>query len=233
MTQMLPPQARAIVFANKTYNKIFGIGYNKTGTTSLEAMLKYYGFRMPNQQEQEIRTTFPTFRCDYAELKQIVHQYDAFQDLPFSSGETYAVLDALFPNSKFILTERDPDAWFNSLTKFHEKVFNLSSISEVDESILLTKFTYLFPGYSHALTKHMLTRFVEDQAEVEWEKLYDRDYYIQEYLARNNRIKKFFQNCPGRLLVLDLTREINSAKLCSFLNIPQDFVVTIPHRNQT
>jgi hypothetical protein len=41
------------VIASKRFNKLFCIGYNKTGTTTLEAVLRAYGYQMPNQQKQE------------------------------------------------------------------------------------------------------------------------------------------------------------------------------------
>ena len=48
-------KVRAKVIANKNYNKIFCIGYNKTGTTTLETVLKLYGFHVPNLEEQQLR----------------------------------------------------------------------------------------------------------------------------------------------------------------------------------
>lgn len=121
-------RAAPLVLSHKNYNKLFCIGYNKTGTTTMAAILKRYGLKLPSQSEQEIRLTRQTFATNYAPLKDFVAKFDAFQDLPFSQGEVYAVCDALFPDSKFILTERDSEKWFNSLCRFHQKVFKISDL---------------------------------------------------------------------------------------------------------
>jgi hypothetical protein len=75
---------RGIVLSRKKFNKIFCIGYNKTGTTTLETVLRLYGFNLPNQQEQEARLTRQCFSTNYLELSDFVRRFDAFQDLPFS-----------------------------------------------------------------------------------------------------------------------------------------------------
>lgn len=46
---------RSTVLDRKTYNKIFCIGYNKTGITTPELVLRLYGLSLPSQFEQEIR----------------------------------------------------------------------------------------------------------------------------------------------------------------------------------
>jgi len=221
------------VLANKRFNKLFCIGYNKTGTTTLEAVLKGYGYAMPNQQEQEARLTQACFRCDYTELRRLVERFDAFQDLPFSQGEIYAVADALFPNSRFVLSERDPEAWFDSMTRFHKKMFGLGDLHRLTEQDVLTKFTYLFPGYAHANKQRLLTEFDGDKPVVRWDRLYDKGFYIAEYEARNRRIKRYFQNSLDRLLVIDVTREPDTRRLCEFLDIPLDLVIEMPQLNKT
>jgi sulfotransferase family protein len=224
---------RPRMLAGKNFNKIFCVGYNKTGTTTMEGVLKLYGFSMPNQQEQEMRLTRQTFACNYAEFKSFVARFDAFQDMPFSQGDVYIAADALFPGSKFILTERDPQAWFRSITQYHKKVFKLDSLDSLTEQDVKTKFNYLYPGYSYENKKRFLTSFEDGQPRTLWDLLYDEDYYISEYLARNNRIKKYFLDCPDKLLVLDVTEEGDTARICRFLNIPEEFATAIPHLNKT
>lgn len=221
------------VLSNKAFNKIFCVGYNKTGTTTMEWVLKLYGYKMPDQLEQEIRLTKRCFSCDYTEFASFVGAYDAFQDLPFSQGEVYVAADALFPDSKFILTERDPEAWFKSLTRFHQKVFGLESMEGLTEEDVSKKMNYLYPGYVHEYKKRILTNFVGDVAKTDWSLLYDKDYYISDYLQRNNRIKQYFQNCSEKLLVIDVTQEKTTKKVCDFLNIPDHLVVDMPQLNKT
>jgi len=221
------------VMSNKNFNKIFCIGYNKTGTTTLETVLRLYGFKLPNQQEQEIRLTKNVFSTEYEELKRFVQMYDAFQDLPFSQGLTYCVVDALLPNSKFILSERDADSWFNSLSNFHTKIFNLDDVSKLTQKDVIEKFNYLYPGYSLASKERMLSTFNGERRNIMWDKLYDRKYYVDMYTSRNQEIKRFFMNAPHKLLVIDLTKEKNTDRLCEFLNIPSELSIEMPHSNKT
>ena len=73
----------------------------------MQKVLKLHGYNLPNQQEQERQLSKPVFENNYTELIEFCKEYDAFQDMPFSQGLTYVAADALFPNSKFILTERE------------------------------------------------------------------------------------------------------------------------------
>ena len=100
---------RPAVLSNKNFNKIFVVGYNKTGTTTMEQVLRLYGYSMPHQQEQEARLTKQVSCTNYDEFRSFVSKFDAFQDLPFSQDQTYVVADVLFPDSRFILTERDSE----------------------------------------------------------------------------------------------------------------------------
>ena len=45
---------RPHTISDKNYSKIFGIGNNNTGTTTLEQTLRIYGLNLPIQQEQEV-----------------------------------------------------------------------------------------------------------------------------------------------------------------------------------
>lgn len=228
-TQRVAP----IVRARKNFSKLFCIGYNKTGTTTMEALLRLYGYRLPNQQFQEIELTRQTFRGNYEPLKEFVPNYDAFQDLPFSNGHTYIVADALFSGSKFILTERDPDEWFDSMCRFHQKRTGISDLSSLTESDINRYFTYLYPGYQYDNKVRALTRFKGDTPETRWDLLYNRDHYIDFYTRRNEEIKKYFMYRPSDLLVIDPTKESTTEKLCRFLDLPDDLIISMPHQNKT
>ena len=89
--------------------KIFCIGFHKTGTTSLGKALRILGFK--------VKGSFGVNDPDISEkvyelFPPIVEQYDAFQDNPWPI--LYKELDEQYPDSKFILLERDPDAWLRS-----------------------------------------------------------------------------------------------------------------------
>lgn len=221
-----------IVQAQKSFNKIFCIGQNKTGTTSLEALLMLYGYRLPTQAVQEKKVTRQAFLGNYRPLNDFVPHYDAFQDQPFSQGDIYIAADCLFPGSKFILTYRDSDAWFDSLCRFHSQLFGVKDINAVTEEDVL-KFDYLYPGYCHETVKQLLTVYERGQVKVRWDLLYDRAFYIEMYERRNAAIRCYFAERPEDFLAIDFTEQRTSEEICQFLNIPEEFTIEVPHLNRT
>ena len=92
--------------------KIFCIGFHKTGTTSLAKALETLGYRVtgPNGiDDPDIATNV------HGMVPALVEKYDAFQDNPWPI--LYKELDRMYPNSKFILTLRDPEAWIRSAVR--------------------------------------------------------------------------------------------------------------------
>lgn len=97
--------------------KIFCIGFNKTGTTSLHLAFEHLGFKSVH------------FRCEKGMLKDIfiknhknkkklltgVDDFDAYSDWVFSSTMNfYKKLDKQYPKSKFILHTRNMNDWLDS-----------------------------------------------------------------------------------------------------------------------
>jgi hypothetical protein len=90
--------------------KIFGIGFHKTGTTSLGLALEELGYRVCGKlgvHHAKIASQALDFAC--ARLDD----YDAFQDNPWPL--LYRELDARCPGSRFILTIRPSDRWVQSI----------------------------------------------------------------------------------------------------------------------
>jgi hypothetical protein len=218
---------------SKSFNKVFGIGANKTGTTSLEAVFKIMGFNVAPQQEGEL-CGVQAYKGNLRPLINYVNKYDAFQDAPFSIKNTYAQLDALFPDSKFILTYREADAWFDSFHNFTKKIFGLRNDEPITKAVLNSR-QYLYPGYfQYMLELHWLLD-VDNEVDlkIDWELLYDREHYKKLYRARNSEIVRHFSERPDDLLVIDLTREQTTKKIVDFLGLPPQLVTNIPHLNQT
>lgn len=85
--------------------KVFCIGRNKTGTTSLKKALSEFGYLIGDQRAAERLIDAYAIR-DFGPIMSYCETAEAFQDVPFSWPYTYVVLDQAFPNSKFILTVR-------------------------------------------------------------------------------------------------------------------------------
>lgn len=95
-----------------TRPKVFGIGFMKTGTTSLGRALAMLGYRVKGP----FGLTDPTIA--ETGLERALHlatQYDAVQDNPWCI--LYREMDRRFPGSKFILTLRPVDEWLASVTR--------------------------------------------------------------------------------------------------------------------
>lgn len=93
--------------------KIFCIGFQKTGTTSLGAALEVLGYKVCGP----IGVTNPRIEKEalgWALTK--TPYYDAFQDNPWPL--LYKELDHLYPGSKFILTHRRPRSWLRSMRQY-------------------------------------------------------------------------------------------------------------------
>lgn len=114
----------------RTKTKVFGIGFHKTGTTSLARALYilgynvtgYFGVHDPNIAKNV-----------YDQAHRLAQRYDAVQDTPWPI--LYKELDQWFPGSKFILTIRDPEPWMQSVKKHfkghripaHEWIYGVST----------------------------------------------------------------------------------------------------------
>lgn len=91
--------------------KVFCIGFMKTGTTTLNRALSILGYRVSHNSWRWLNLIF---RKDWNAIKARMNNWDAVEDNPIPL--IYKELDKLFPQSKFILTTRDPDSWFNSVS---------------------------------------------------------------------------------------------------------------------
>lgn len=186
--------------------KVFCIGRNKTGTTSLEQALRSLGYRLGDQRQGEMLLD-DWARRDFRSIVELAHSADAFQDIPFSLPFTYQALDAAFEDSKFILTVRNsPQEWFDSVLRFHTALFRKSEPPGVQD---LKACDYVHPGW---LWKNQ--QLIYGAAEGT---LYDRDLYMRHYVMHNLNVVDYFRSRPQQLLVLNLAHPRAMEKLCSFL----------------
>lgn len=153
---------------NHHTEKVFGIGLNKTGTTTLGRCGEILGFRHTGCDRKLLQDVVQ--RNNFSEVERIVLKYDLFEDWPWPL--IYRQLDQMFPGSKFILTVRkSEDAWLNSLKGHSLKTSPIKHCR---------KLAYGF-SYPH---KH----------EVEYLKFYrSHNTNAREYF--NNRSKDFLELC--------------------------------------
>ena len=92
-----------------TRTKVFGIGWAKTGTTTLGSCLDILGYR---HQGQDLDLVYDVEAGNLERIFSVVDRFDAFEDWPWIL--LYKELDRRYPDSKFILTIRDTDKWWRS-----------------------------------------------------------------------------------------------------------------------
>lgn len=89
--------------------KVFGIGWAKTGTTTLGRCFEILGY---NHQSQNLSLVPQILHGDLKKTLRIATAKDSFEDWPWPL--VYREMDASFPSSRFVLTTRDPDRWLTS-----------------------------------------------------------------------------------------------------------------------
>jgi len=201
--------------------KIFCIGANKTGTTSIANVFRSLGLMVGNQGRAEW-LLLDWAKKDYQKIISYCRWAEAYQDIPFSYPDTYRALDAAFPGAKFILTVRnDADEWFKSLVRFHTKAIGKNRIPTADD---LREFPYCYRGF---LWDAMRLRYGEDES-----LLYDRDLYTRCYEEHNRAVQEYFKDRPGDLLVLNVAEPDAMERLLTFLGYPYTGQ-KMPHMNSS
>ena len=98
--------------------KIFCISFQRTGTTSVGQFLKGLGYGVADwsvSHRNEWGRKWVEGQFDAITQSDDFRQHQAFEDGPWFAPEFYRFLYHRFPKSKFILFERDADAWFASM----------------------------------------------------------------------------------------------------------------------
>lgn len=203
--------------------RIFGIGANKTGTTSLKAAMQELGFVVGNQRTAE-NLIDDWAKRDFRRIIQYCKTAEFFQDLPFSLNYTYIVLDQVFKDSKYILTVRNsPEDWYNSLVRFHSKRWGKGDGIPPNKKDLQEAF-YIYKGRPWHVNR--LIRITPE------DDLYNREILIDAYINRNNSIKEYFKHRPDDLLILNVADENAYTDLCNFLGVKK-VRDSFPWKNRT
>jgi len=195
--------------------KIFCVGRNKTGTTSLAKALSDLGIVVADQRRGEMLLRDWAKR-DFRRIVQFCNTAQAFQDVPFSLPYTFQILDIKFPSSKFILTVRDsPEQWYSSLTRFHAKLFGVGRVPNYKD---LKSAIYCYPGFMLEANRLIYPTPDDD--------LYNKEILINHYKSHNESVVQYFRHRPNDLLVINLAEKGAYAKFCKFIGKPstrQDF----------
>lgn len=189
--------------------KIFCVGQNKTGTTSLAHALVELGIPVAptlRDHDQLMERVFRDwYRDDYSRIIRFCYSARAFQDYPFSLPRTYAALDQAFSGSKFILTVRDtPEQWCHSFTNYYlNKYWNGS-----------------YPIHSRSTTANPHSAFALRRMRMiygDWEDPFDSGKLMRAYEVQNESVLSYFDSRSDDFIVINVAVDEDYMRLCSFL----------------
>ena len=103
-------------------SKIFCIGYQKTGTTTLGRSLKILGYRH-SSFDRIVYFEYYKKNLNIEKIIDYTTKFDSFDDMPWSKEDVIPILDQTFPNSKFIYLCRDEESWKTSFYNWEYKKF--------------------------------------------------------------------------------------------------------------
>lgn len=202
--------------------KIFCIGLNKTGTTSLKKVMQEFGYVCGKQSKGEA-LIYDWARRDFKKIIHYCYSAQFFQDLPFSLPYTYVSLDQAFPNSKFILTIREnPEVWYKSLTNFHAKMWGRDRRIPTKED--LQNACYGKKGRPWEANRIIYKTPENDP--------YNKDELIDFYIQHNKNVMEYFRHRVEDLLILNVANNNAFPKLCDFLGLEKE-ERSFPWENKT
>lgn len=89
--------------------KVFGIGFQKTGTKTLRKVYWELGYTVKSGGSEIVPRLM---QGDLTPAYELADAHDAFEDHPWPN--LYKAMDVRYPGSKFILTTRDEASWIAS-----------------------------------------------------------------------------------------------------------------------
>lgn len=205
-----------------TERKIFCISMQRSGTTSVGDWLEAHGLRRAGYpMSREHRWTHLWAEGDFESifLSSPFQAAEILEDDPWWCPDFYRVLAYRFHHAKFILLERDPEAWFRSLcahsagrnpgpTDGHCRIYR----READLERLAQQ--------GHDVSKFNLLDITQHAA-----------HYQAAYQRHTRGVLQFFSNKPRRLLHGRLDDPTIFARMCEFVGVPLNPVLPIPRAN--
>lgn len=202
--------------------KIFCIGLNKTGTTTLKSALQELNIVMGSEREAK-ELLDPWMNRDFKPIIDYCKKAQGFQDSPFSLPYTYIILDYAFPNSKFILSVRDnAEQWYDSITRFHSKLWGTNGQIPTKEDLMSA--INATKGRPWIVNRQLFNTPEKDP--------YNKKQLIEFYENYNRGVKDYFKNRDEDLLIVNVNKDNHYYELCNFLG-KKPVRDKFPHKNKT
>jgi Sulfotransferase domain/N-terminal domain of galactosyltransferase len=173
--------------------RIFGVGMQRTGTSSLDAAFKILGFDSLHWGTIEPRLIWE--EMNIKGRSSILERFYSLCDNPIPP--LFRKLDKAYPGSKFILTLRDEEAWLESVKDLWDYSKNPAR--------------HLWDIYPFSNKMHKVLYGRRD---------FDAQIFLASYKQHNEDVVEYFKDRPQDLLILDLDAPDKWTSLCQFLDVP-------------
>ena len=198
--------------------KVIGAGFGRTGTRSLKTALELLGFgRCYHMVEvmktpSHLRCWADIMRGGKADWETLFRGYQSTMDWPVAAY--YKDLVTVYPESKVLLTVRDPESWHRSV---------MSTIYQAGRGFF-HRFTRIIPSVHH---------FLDAMEKAIWQgvfhnRLHDKAYAVEIFKNHIEEVKRIVPR--ERLLIFEARQGWDP--LCSFLNVPVPVNKPYPHKNK-
>ncbi|KAI8046986.1 P-loop containing nucleoside triphosphate hydrolase protein [Thamnidium elegans] len=204
---------------DSSFLQILGAGYGRTGTTSLRTALNLLGFKthhmtdviLDSNQKAEIFEEAYKDRTLKVDWGSVYEGYEAAVDWP--SVAFFDTLYQLNPDAKVILSVRDPESWYKSVSR------TIYEWPGVDDS---------WP--QNILKARKMARVIVRDGELGGQKnIGNKEGLIKQFKDHTEHIKSVVK--PENLLIFELGTD-GWEKLCPFLGIAEPKDVPYPHDNK-
>lgn len=194
--------------------KVVGAGYGRTGTKSLQIALETLGFGKCYHMEALFRNPADVKHWQNAYKEQETDWSSLFEDytsaVDFPCSMYYKELADHFPDSKVILSVRDPEKWYKSAS---DTIFSFDPGPKIKLKML---FSMLYSSTARNLFKVILL----NEKSI-WKKYFegrfkDKDYTINKF---NQHIEDVKKNIPAERLLIFQPGD-GWEPLCQFLGVP-------------
>jgi hypothetical protein len=207
-----------------TRGKIFCVSMQRSGTTSVGDWLESHGLtRAGSPTSVRLEWSRRWFHGDYEAIFASPAFKDAeiLEDDPWWCPGFFQVLAERFPDAKFVLLERDPDAWFDSMcchsrgrnpgwTDLHARIYG--RVQDLEE--LLRRQPTLRPDAFSQLSI-----------------LEHREHYKAVYRRHCEAVHSYFRSRPDRLFAGRLDDPEVFPAMCRFAGVEYDPRIAVPRSN--
>ena len=194
--------------------QVIGAGFGRTGTKSLQLALEQLGFGKCYHMEALLRNPSDVKHWNDAYLEKATDWSSLFEN--YSSGVDFPVsmyykeLADHFPDSKVILTVRDPERWYKSA---NDTIFSFDPGPKL-------KLKMLFSMPFSSTARNLFKVIMLNEKSI-WKKYFegrfkDKDYAINKF---NQHIENVKASIPEERLLIFHPKD-GWEPLCNFLNVP-------------